>query len=195
LVTDRAPEPEPRPHRLFVAVSIPDRVADLVQEAVEPWRRTLPKVRWAPRENWHVTLRFLGSTDQRLVPWVGERLSEVARSIAPFGQCVRGLGAYPSTRRARVLWAGLGDHDGTLAVLAQAVSDALDPRFPSDERAFSAHVTLARSEPPIRLPGTFAATPLESERFVVDSIELVRSRLRRPAPVYERVATFPLSGS
>lgn len=194
VATDRGSEPQAKQYRLFVAVSIPDQLADLVEEAVEPWRKALPEVRWAPRANWHVTLRFLGSTDPRLVPWVRERLSEVASLTAPFEQNVRGLGAFPSTRRARVVWAGLEDHDGSLAGLARAVSDALDPKFPREVRAFSAHLTVARSDPPISLPASFAETPLESDRFVVDFVALMRSRLRRPAPVYERVAAFPLSG-
>lgn len=195
MATERGSEPRAKPHRLFVAVSVPDQVATLVEEAVEPWRTVLPGVRWTPRSNWHVTLRFLGSTDPRLVTWISDRLSEAASLIAPFEGAVRGLGAFPSARRARVLWAGIDDHDGSFADLAQAVTAALDPEFPAEERVFSAHVTVARSDSPVPLPPSFAETPLESDRFVVGSMELMRSRLRRPAPVYEQVAAFSMSGS
>ncbi|HJR97053.1 MAG TPA: RNA 2',3'-cyclic phosphodiesterase [Actinomycetota bacterium] len=194
MATERGSEPRAKPHRLFVAVSVPDQVATQVEEALEPWRTALPGVRWTPRSNWHVTLRFLGSTDPRLVTWISDRLSEVASMIAQFEGAARGVGAFPSPRRARVLWAGIDDHDRSFADLARAVTTALDPEFPAEERVFSAHVTVARSDPPVPLPPSFAETPLESDRFVVGSMELMRSRLRRPAPVYEQVAAFPLSG-
>jgi 2'-5' RNA ligase len=144
--------------------------------------------------NWHVTLRFLGSTDPRSVPWIGDRLAEVASDIAPFERGVRGLGAFPSARRAKVLWAGFEDDDGSLARLAGAVADALDPRFPAEERPFGAHMTVARSARPIRLPAGFATTPLEDGRLAVDALKLMRSHLGRSAPVYEELAAFRLSG-
>jgi 2'-5' RNA ligase len=192
VATDRTSET--KPFRLFVAVGVPDEVADLVEEALEPWRRALPDVRWTPRGNWHVTLRFLGSTDPRSVPWIGDRLAEVASDIAPFERGVRGLGAFPSARRAKVLWAGFEDDDGSLARLAGAVADALDPRFPAEERPFGAHMTVARSARPIRLPAGFATTPLEDGRLAVDALKLMRSHLGRSAPVHEELAAFRLSG-
>lgn len=195
MARDRESRPEAKPHRLFVALSIPERVADVIEEAIGTWRETFPQARWAPRANWHVTLLFLGWTYPRLVPWVGERLAEVAAATPSFETCVRGVGAFPSTRRARVLWAGLEDDGGEMAALAGAVSDALAREFPPERRPFSAHLTVARSDPPLSLPAAFAATALESDRFEVDAVTLMRSHLRRPAPVYEGVEEFPLSGS
>ena len=108
---------------------------------------------------------------------------------------MRGLGAFPSAGRARVLWAGLDDDPGAIAALAAAARDALAHEFPPETRAFSAHLTVARSDPPLTLPAAFTETPLESEPFSLDALVLMRSRVRRPAPVYELVATFPLGGS
>lgn len=160
-----------------------------------PWREVFPRARWVPRPNWHVTLRFIGWTYPRLVPWVRERLAELAARTRPFGTCVRGVGAFPSGRRARVLWAGLDDRDGAMSALADAVSDALAKEFSPERRPFSAHLTVARSDPPLSLPAEFSDTSLESEPFEVDTLTLMRSHLRRPAPVYEPVEEFPLSDS
>jgi RNA 2',3'-cyclic 3'-phosphodiesterase len=178
---------------LFVAVPIPEAAADAVEDAFDRWRREFPKARWVPRENLHVTLRFLGSTYPRLVPWVRDRLAEVAAGEPRFETRVRDVGGFPSARRARVVWAGIDDADGALARLAEAVQAELAREFPPESRPFSAHVTVARSDPPLSLPTTFAATELESPPFVVDALVLMRSHLRRPAPRYEPVATFPLA--
>ncbi|MGZ8580298.1 MAG: RNA 2',3'-cyclic phosphodiesterase [Actinomycetota bacterium] len=195
MARDRASRPEAEPQRLFVAVSIPPAAADAVGAAIEPWRETFPMARWVPQGNWHVTLAFLGSTYPRLVWWVQGQLAEVAERTSPIQTRVRGLGAFPSAGRARVLWVGLDDDPGAIAALAAAARDALAREFPPETRAFSAHLTVARSDPPLTLPAAFTETPLESEPFSLDELVLMRSRVRRPAPVYERVATFPLGGS
>ncbi len=48
--------------RLFVAFAVSDAALDEVIRAIEPWRGRFPGARWVPRENMHVTLKFLGRT-------------------------------------------------------------------------------------------------------------------------------------
>ena len=192
MATERSSGRETKPQRLFAAVAIPAGAADAVEAAIAAWREAFPRARWVPRESWHVTLVFLGSTSPRLVPWVREQLAVVADRTPAFEACVLGLGAFPSTDRARVLWAGLDDDPGTIGGLAAAVQSALAHEFPPEPRPFLAHLTVARSNHALALPPAFAQTPLESDRFEIDALELMSSQGRRTAPLYERVATFPL---
>jgi 2'-5' RNA ligase len=53
---------------------------------------------------------------------------------------------------------------------------------------------VARSQPPLELPEDFVQTPVSSEPFVIDRLVLFRSHLRRPAPVYEALREYRLSG-
>ncbi len=192
MARDRASRPEARPLRLFVAVDVPDAVRDVVARAIAPWRERFPRARWVPPENWHVTLKFLGSTWPRLLDGVVEAVGQAATARGPLETSLTGLGAFPSVRRARVLWAGLEDQDRRFAQLARAVEDALASEFKPEARAFTPHLTVARSDPPIELPGEFAATALRSKAFVIDRLVLYRSHLQRPAPRYERLREFPL---
>jgi 2'-5' RNA ligase len=194
MAKDRANRPEAKPLRLFVAVEIPEDVKDVAWEAVAPWRERFPRARWVPRENWHVTLKFLGSTWPRLADWVPQRVSAVAQEHAAFETRVFGLGAFPSARRARVVWVGLDDEAGDMAQLAGALDAGLAREFKPEGRPFRPHLTVARSEPPLTLPDGFGETPLESAVFSVNALALFRSHLQRPAPKYERLATFPLAG-
>ena len=192
MARDRASRPEARPLRLFVAITIPDAARDAIDEAIAPWRERFPKARWVPPENRHVTVKFLGSTWPRLFEWVVERVVGAAAGHAAFETRLDGLGSFPSPGRARVLWAGLDDADGRMAALAGAVDDALAKEFQPEKRAFTAHLTVARSDPPLHLPEEFAATPLTSEGFAVDHLVLFRSHLQRPAPRYEVIRECPL---
>jgi 2'-5' RNA ligase len=190
MARDRASRPEARPLRLFVAIEIPSDVRDLVEEAVAPIRQTHPRAKWVPKQNQHVTLKFIGSTYPRLVDRVTEAIGDVATAWQPFETRVDGLGAFPSERRAAVLWAGLDDAGGRMTELASALDTALAKEFAPEKRAFTPHLTVARFRPPERLGEL--PTGLRSDVFTIDQVVLFRSQVRRPAPIYTPVGTFPL---
>jgi 2'-5' RNA ligase len=179
---------------LFVAAPIADEAKVDIAAAVAPWRERFPAARWAPPENWHVTLLFLGQAWPRLVDWIQGQVQQVSRSAVPFQTRVSGLGAFPSPERARVLWAGLDDPGAAMSRIAADLSQALSAEFPPEGRPFFPHLTVARSDPPLRMPEAFAQTGVPSKEFQVRSLVLFRSHIRRPAPWYELLATFPLGG-
>jgi 2'-5' RNA ligase len=191
MARDRASRPEARPLRLFVAVDVPEEVRLLVHDALQPLRERYPTARWVPRENQHVTLKFLGRTWPRLVEWVTSQVGPVAARAAPFSTRVEGIGAFPSARRARVLWAGLDDAEGCMGSLAADLDAALAGEFEREKRAFTAHLTVARFDPPTAVG---EVPQIAGEPFEVDRLVLYRSHLQRPAPVYEVLEAFPLGG-
>jgi 2'-5' RNA ligase len=192
MARDRASREGAKPLRLFVAIEIPEDVRAAVEAAVALVHEEHPRARWVPRANQHVTLKFLGATWPRLVDWVTEAIEGVADAAAPFETRVEGVGAFPNDRRARVLWAGLDDERGRMAALAGSLDEAARREFAPEKRAFTPHLTLARFDPPVALGALPAAS---SGAFPVERVVLFRSHLRRPAPVYEPLATFPLRGS
>jgi 2'-5' RNA ligase len=194
MARDRANRPEAKASRLFVAFAVTDAALDEVQRSIEPWRARFPKARWVRRENMHVTLKFLGRTWPRLDGWVSQQVGTVAAGHGPVTTRLTGVGSFPSAARARVLWVGIEDPEGAFARLAGAMDVALEEEFTSESRAFSPHLTVARSDPPLKLDEGFARTRIEPTGFRVDRIVLFRSHLQRPAPRYEPIATFPLAG-
>ncbi len=193
MARDRASRPGAKPLRVFVAFDVPQEALDAVERAETPLRELHPRARWVPRQNRHVTLKFLGATWPRLAGWVHETVREVAARSEPARTRVTGLGAFPNARRARVLWVGLDDPEGRLARLAASLDEALAREFAPEKRGFTAHLTIARFEPPVSLEGLETA-PVESHPFAVDRIVLYRSHLRRPGPVYEPLEVLRLGG-
>jgi RNA 2',3'-cyclic 3'-phosphodiesterase len=193
MVRHRAAGPEAKPLRLFVAIEIPEDVKDAVEKAFSPWREEFPMARWVPRANLHVTLKFLGRTWPRLADWVPEQVEAAAADVSRFGARLSGVGSFPSAKRGRALWAGFEETD-FIADLAAEIEGALVEEFPAEKRAFHPHLTVARSDPPVKLPAVYTSTELRSDEWVVDHVVLFQSHLRRPAPVYEPLARFPLGG-
>jgi RNA 2',3'-cyclic 3'-phosphodiesterase len=182
-----------RRRRLFVAVDVPSEVQRAVDRAIRPWRWTL-EARWVAPEQRHVTVRFLGAVDADAIDLVGVGVAAAAGSVAPVETRLAGLGAFPSERRARVLWAGIDDAAGRLAAIAAALDAALVPRFPPEPRAFRPHLTLARIDPPLRLPDGVVTATVEPVGFRVDRVVLYESVLGSGPPRYEALEEIQLTG-
>ena len=94
-------------------------------------------------QNIHVTMRFLGNISPNMVDSIYEELEKV--SFTPFEIELRGLGAFPTLKYARVVWTGIKKGAEEL----EDISDQLEPRlqrlgFKPDRKGFSPHLTIAR---------------------------------------------------
>ncbi len=197
MARNRAARPEAKALRLFAAVDIPPRAVRAVEEAIAPWRERFPRGKWVRPENWHVTVKFMGRTYPRLVPWVHDACRKAAGAIRPFRVSLVGLGVFPGPSRARVFWVGLEDPEGGLAALARAVEDRLAREFPPEKRAFAAHLTVARFNPQVAMrehAEALAEAKVDPSPFRVNHLTLYRSHLGRPSARYEALEAFPLRG-
>jgi len=97
----------------------------------------------------HLTLHFFEELPVERIPTVVEAMGEAVGECAPFEVEVRGVGAFPSTVRPRVVWAGLGEGSTAVQRLGDRLRLALSSRgFPTEHRPFVPHLTLARVRSP-----------------------------------------------
>jgi RNA 2',3'-cyclic 3'-phosphodiesterase len=162
---------------------------------VERLRPLARDVAWVGRDNFHLTLKFLGGVEPGRLDAVITSLAEVGRARSPFELAVRDLGAFPSRSRPRVLWAGVDEGAGAAGALAAAVDDALAPLgFEREARAFSAHVTLGRVRSP--RPDPRLAEALRGDAYGrqrVEHLSLMRSELSPRGARYTELAALPLA--
>jgi 2'-5' RNA ligase len=155
------------------------------------------EVAWVAEPNLHITLKFLGQVDEARIPAIVDALQATASRRPPFDVVVRGLGAFPSAARPRVVWAGLEDV-GALGALAGEVDAALAALgFLPESRPFAAHVTLGRLREPRRNPALAAALagPVELGRLAVTRVSLMRSDLSNSGTRYTELAGVLLAGA
>ena len=123
--------------RLFVALALPDRVA----ESLLALQSGVPGARWMTREQLHLTLRFIGEVDERDANAIDEALQSI--SAPCFTLVLKGVGEFGG-RNPRALWAGVSG-DGALVHLQRKIESAIQRLgLPAEERKFTPHVTLAR---------------------------------------------------
>ncbi len=129
--------------RAFVAVRPSEGALDAVADAVGRVQGVSAGLRWVERDDWHLTLQFLGRV--RDVAGVIEALSAMVGSERPFWCRLGGGGAFPSASRARVVWLGVVEGALSLESLARAVADCLTVLgYEPDERPLHPHLTVAR---------------------------------------------------
>ncbi len=161
--------------RLFFALWPENSVRQQIQSASFPHL----KPRTTPRENWHMTLVFLGLTlpDQQL------RLERAAARVnaKPFTLCLDTTGQFSS---AQVVWLGCGHLHKELVSLQGKLESLLrdscpeHPAFVSGVRPYCPHVTLYRHIRKRHIP-----EKIEAVNWPVSSFCLIESR---PAerPIY-----------
>lgn len=132
-------------HRTFISFELPPDIRESVREFRLRLQPCFRNVRWEPPEKYHATIKFLGMTDDRLIPEILTHLGAAARTAGKIPVTVSGFGAFPSLHRPRVLWIGCENTDGRLEVLHRAIESGMEALgFPKDGRPFHPHVTIGR---------------------------------------------------
>lgn len=187
--------------RLFVALEPPDPVRRRLAAAAAALRQAAGRaeadVRWVAPDNLHLTLQFLGAVPEERVSAVAGALTEAAAGARPLSLEVTGAGGFPSARRPRVVWLGLGGDVPALSALVEDVGRRLAALgFPPEARPFSPHLTVGRAQDPRGAPGLGGALAAraQADGFGWRATELVlfESHLSPRGPRYEAILRAPL---
>jgi len=179
--------------RSFIAVDV--EAGDVLRNAIkdlEHFGRALKPV--AP-ENIHVTLKFLGDTDERCIPQLTKIMQDAVEGVSPFTVRLVGTGAFPNPRTARVLWVGMEGAE-PLKGIVKRLEDGCDLiGYGRDKQAFSPHLTLARVREGFNADlADFIKYGHGKDfgSFTVKTLKLKKSVLTPAGPIYSDVAEVHL---
>ena len=170
--------------RSFVAVPLPEKIQADIFAAAQELSRRLPQlgVKWAGKvENLHITVKFLGQIEEEKLTALAEDLARTVAPLPRFRLELRGMGAFPSPRKANVVWAGVEDGARGLTAIAEAV-EGVGERFGfgREQRAFTGHVTVGRCEKRNGVDARVALEPWADRALgtvAVDEVHVYESRL------------------
>jgi 2'-5' RNA ligase len=188
--------PENGADPVFVALSLPDvartRLSELCSALRFPARAT--EARFVEPENYHVTLRFLGSLSPSVIDGVANRIRTLGSEAQAPSCGYVGCAGLPRRGRAHVFVATLSDPVGALTRLYQSLSDSLlDMGIPNEQRPFHPHVTLARFKKATDVRGLVAVARAPQEEWAPHAVMLYRSQRRRSGVRYVPLAQQPFS--
>ena len=175
--------------RAFIAVDLPalPALASLAKELATSGGQ----LKLVDLEQIHLTLKFLGSTDEDLVPQISEVMQESVRGLTPFTVRVVGTGAFPSKDYMNVLWVGLENAEGLAKIASYLEATLPSLGFGREKRTFSPHATIARvrggknRDRVLQILEAHASDAFGDH--AVDNIQLKRSVLTSRGPVYSTV--------
>lgn len=189
--------------RSFLAVEIPPEIQQAIAQSTDGLQKSLPKplVRWVAPKNIHLTLQFLGEVSPANLERLADALSVEIAPYSTIGVTVSKIGAFPTQRRARVLWVGL-EAPATLPALQRSVEIITAKLgYNARERGFSPHLTIGR------VNQNASAADLQKIEdclqktaigvlgsFQVEAIHLYKSDLFPSGPEYTRLYSMPLAG-
>ena len=190
--------------RSFVAVELPAEIQNAIARSLASLQKTLPKplVRWVAPQNVHLTLKFLGDVSPANLDRMANALRIEAEGHGTFSISVGGLGAFPSSRRARVIWIGLQAPPSLLALQRGVEAASASLGYATENRPFSPHLTVGRVGQNVTVTDLQKIrTALEGTKVGnlgtvnVDAIHIFKSDLRPGGSVYTHLYTLPMRPS
>lgn len=175
--------------RLFVAIDIPPAI----RSCLHNMGRDIPGARPVPRDQLHLTLKFIGDVETNILPSLTKVLATVQTSS--FHLALRGVGHFPPRGNPRIVWAGIAPQPD-LDLLHSHIDQTLEKLgIARDTQPFSPHVTIARLKNPdpesyrrfLARHSDFRTEPFEIKRF-----SLYRSKLTAARAIHTLEALYEL---
>jgi RNA 2',3'-cyclic 3'-phosphodiesterase len=193
--------------RTFLAVELSEAVRNAIASFQNELKRRIQqdisrevRLSWVPSESIHLTMKFLGDTDDGFVAPLRDAVSQAVSTHQSAALPVERLGVFPRLQGPRVVWVGpseeweRGEEARRLAAIQQSIEQGCaELGFVREAKAFHAHLTLARIKEGERQVGNVLARSGVMDRPVtlgsvpVDSIALMKSDLRPSGSVYTKL--------
>jgi 2'-5' RNA ligase len=180
--------------RVFVAVDISAEARRRVSAYIEALRNEFPEVRvgWDKPEKLHLTLKFLGNTEEKQLRELQKRVEEISAGMTNFELQIAETGIFPNARNPRVLWIDVKDQAGNLAKINSVLEAECEKiGFAREQRKYVPHLTIGRIREPNNardLAQKHLQNNFEPVEFAVPEIVIYESRLLPTGSVYSVVS-------
>jgi RNA 2',3'-cyclic 3'-phosphodiesterase len=182
--------------RIFIAIRIEpgEKLAGMISSFKMALKND--SIKWTEISNIHITLVFLGDTEEKRVREIDTILAEICHGFGDFDLVLRGAGVFKNLKDPRVLWTGI-DHSEQMINLNRHISARLrDTGTKLEDRPFSPHLTLGRIKKitdPVKMKALIDEfNGKEIQRVHVSGIILYESILRPEGPVYRAIGKYCL---
>jgi len=194
--------------RLFVAINISEELKQKVLEVQKKFSG-FHGIKIVEKENFHLTLKFLGevaedgrSRSADLLPAihnsvkeVSERIKTVTEKFSKFKISIEGLSFFTPPKNIRVIFLDLKDGKGKVVEIEKALNEKLRD-FREEDYDPRPHLTIARvgyvKEKEKLLEIIRSLEQVSIGEMEVNGISLMKSVLTRAGPVYAEVERFKL---
>lgn len=183
--------------RTFIAIKIPltKNASELINEIKFELKEE--RIKWVESWNLHITLFFIGDTEENMIDEIGKSLSEKLENISPFNLKCENLGVFKNTLNPKALWIGIHESE-SLNGLKLAVNEALSMLgFSTEERLFKPHLTIGRTKflnDKNRIKKLIEEyKDVVFQNLQIDKVSFYESILTPKGPIYKVLREFQLN--
>ncbi len=183
--------------RLFVAVEITEETRNKLAAFQDKLKKAAADVGWVAPENLHITLKFIGYIDEEKIEEVRNIIKDSVTHIKPFNLSYAGVGAFPTPKSPRVIFAQAIDTGEALAKIHERLDNQLMALGVEHEaRKFDAHLTVGRVK--TRRNVTKLMESLNSYNGFnfglehITQVVLMKSTLSPEGPIYTKLHSVDL---
>jgi RNA 2',3'-cyclic 3'-phosphodiesterase len=180
--------------RGFIAIEIQSTTS--IREFEQAITKTGADVKIVEPKNIHLTLKFLGDTDEKHIDAIEQSMKESVTKIKPFPITLKGTGVFPNQNYMKVIWIGIskGNH---IETIAQAIDEKLVLLgFKKENRGYSPHLTIGRIKTAKNKDQLLQVikkyTEAEFATQTIQSIKLKKSELTPTGPIYTTLREIQL---
>lgn len=169
--------------RTFIALTLPDESRQFLSNCVSVLKKSGLEASFTKPSNFHLTLKFLGDTDETLVKMISKKLE--ALTLEPMPYSFTKPGVFPKMTNPRVVWFGVDSKN--LIQLVKDIDNITNSfGFTLEDKPFTGHLTLARIKDikPNNLEQMLQnlPNPPQNQHFV--SFEFIKSELNPSGSIY-----------
>ena len=153
-------------------------------------------IKWTNPDNIHITLAFLGDTDEKMIKPIISMLYDRCREASKFELSIRGAGVFRNLHDPRIIWTGIDPSDELIKLNAIVMNGLKEFDIKLEDRPFKPHLTIGRikhlgdSEKLKDLISRFQYS--EIQLVPVNEVILFESILLQSGPVYKPLAEVNL---
>ena len=132
--------------RAFIAVNLSPDVLDKIEQIAMDLNKRMNSVpiRWVPKENIHLTLKFLGNVSTANLEILKDILGKVVDDHHECDISVGGIGVFPKPHNPRVIWVGMKVPQELIHLQHEIEIETARLGYSREHRPFSPHLTFGR---------------------------------------------------
>ena len=130
--------------RLFIAVTLhPDKdFNDTLLDLQTNLKRE--RITWVSGHNLHLTLKFFGETNEKMIPAIEEAMHLATAGLRSFNVCFNRTGIFGSSYNPKVIWLGSDKNPVLIQLFSQLKTELKKAGKSNDRQNFVPHLTLGR---------------------------------------------------
>jgi len=182
--------------RIFIALKVNAEIELLRMIASLKDALRNDSVKWTHVDNIHITLAFLGDTQDRIIDEIYPVLNKKCSGYGSFQIILSGCGVFRSLNDPRIIWTGIQLSDKLTGLNSSIISGLKELNIKLEDRPYNPHLTVGRIKHinDIRILESLIARYKNAELQSVnaDQVILYESILLPAGPIYKPLAKLSL---